>query len=178
MDKKELRTMIRQRKRQLSQSQLGELSLPVVRRCLEHPMVKAADVIMLYHSLSDEVQTGELIEGCIAMGKTVLLPRVISDTEMDICIYRSTADLRVSSYGIMEPCGEPFSDTDRITVAIIPGMAFTEDGCRLGRGKGYYDRFLSVHPDIHKIGICFPFQILDHIPTESTDILMDEVISS
>ena len=47
---------------------------------------------------------------------------------------------------------------------------------RLGRGKGYYDRLLSKMPHIYKIGLCFPFQFVDNIPTEITDIRMDEVV--
>lgn len=79
-------------------------------------------------------------------------------------------------YQIMEPDGDPFTDFNSIDVALIPGMAFTQDGKRLGRGKGYYDRLLAQMPSVYKIGICFPFQLLKDIPTDENDILMDEVI--
>ena len=62
-------------------------------------------------------------------------------------------------------------------MAVIPGMAFDSNGNRLGRGKGYYDRFLSMLPArIYKIGVCFDFQKFEHIPTATNDIQMDCVI--
>ena len=61
----------------------------------------------------------------------------------------------------------------------MPGMAFTTDGCRLGRGKGYYDRLLS-HPElrsVRRIGICFPFQLLPELPVEAHDIRMHRIVT-
>ena len=55
-------------------------------------------------------------------------------------------------------------------------MSFDDQGHRLGRGKGYYDRFLAKIPSTYKIGICFPFQKFDIIPSDEHDIIMDEVI--
>ena len=84
--------------------------------------------------------------------------------------------LRMSDrYDILEPDGEPFTEYASIDLAVIPGMAFTLDGERLGRGKGYYDRLLAKMPMVYKLGLCFPFQILDAIPTDENDVLMDEV---
>jgi 5-formyltetrahydrofolate cyclo-ligase len=60
-------------------------------------------------------------------------------------------------------------------------MAFDADGHRLGRGKGYYDRFLSklsaLHTKLYKIGLCFPWQLVDEVPSDAHDIMMDGVIS-
>ena len=75
----------------------------------------------------------------------------------------------------MEPSGEPFTDYNSIDIAIIPGLAFTQDGKRLGRGKGYYDRLLAQMPSVYKMGLCFPFQLVQDIPMNENDILMDEV---
>jgi 5-formyltetrahydrofolate cyclo-ligase len=75
----------------------------------------------------------------------------------------------------MEPQGEAFTDFDSIDLAIVPGVGFSPQGARLGRGKGYYDRLL---PNLHcpKIGLALPCQIADEIPTKEWDIFMDEVI--
>ena len=59
----------------------------------------------------------------------------------------------------------------------MPGVAFDHDGNRMGRGKGYYDRFLPLIPSTYKIGICFPFQMITSIPAEEHDIRMDEIIT-
>ncbi len=76
----------------------------------------------------------------------------------------------------MEPAGCLFTDYSAVDLAVVPGMAFDKSGNRLGRGKGYYDRLLPLIGYKYKIGICFPFQFLDSIPVEPTDIPVDEVI--
>ena len=67
-------------------------------------------------------------------------------------------------------------DSSDIDTAIIPGIAFDRKGHRLGRGKGYYDRFLADTPYIYKIGVCFDFQKVDHVPHSAHDVRMDEVL--
>lgn len=109
-------------------------------------------------------------------GKNVLLPRVISSEEMEIRRYKSDKDLAEGSYGIMEPTGELFTEYEKIDVAIIPGMSFDSYNNRLGRGKGYYDRFLAKVPHMYKIGVCFDFQKLETIPAYDNDIKMNLVI--
>jgi len=132
--------------------------------------------ILLYNALPDEVPTQALMDELVARGKTVLLPCVINDTDMELRRYTGPQDLQTGSFGILEPTGELFTDYDTIDVAIVPGMAFDAEGHRLGRGKGYYDRFLSRVPHLYKIGLCFSWQLVDHVPCDEHDIKMDEVI--
>ena len=176
MDKKALRQEIRTRKQAHTPEQLREMSTAIAQTLLVHPKVQAADTILLYASLPDEVDTTFLIEKLIELGKSILLPVVVNDHEMQICRYNHTTKTKISSYGIMEPQDIPFGDYDKIDLAIIPGMAFDRSGNRLGRGKGYYDRFLSQVPALYKIGICFPFQIVDQVPTNENDVRMDEIV--
>ncbi len=176
MLKKELRQEIRAKKRQFSEAQLRELSLSVLLRMLENRHVKEADTILMYYSLPDEVFTHEVINTLVEAGKAVLLPVVLNGEDMELRIYRGTEDLKTGSFGIMEPVGKPFPCYSKIDVAIIPGMSFDNDGNRLGRGKGYYDRLLAKIPQTYKIGMCFDFQKTDEVPTEETDIRMDEVL--
>ena len=114
------------------------------------------------------------------MGKKVLLPKVISDTEMTIHEYTGPDSLQPSEpYGILEPTTPELSILNlQLSIVLVPGMAFDKQGHRLGRGKGYYDSLHSRVPNIYKIGVCFPFQMLESIPSESTDVVMDEVITS
>lgn len=141
-----------------------------------HPRLADAHTVLLYSALPDEVPTQPLLSRLATEGKTVLLPRVVNDTDMELRRYTGLQDLEQGAFGIMEPTGELFTDYDDIDVAVIPGMAFDREGHRLGRGKGYYDRFLTQLPHTYKIGICFPFQLVDHVPTDAHDILMNEVI--
>ena len=180
MDKKELRRYIREQKRHFTSQQLGEMSLSIMSSVLTHPRVQEADTILMYHSLPDEVDTHSALDQLLAMGKKVLLPKVVSDTEMTIHEYIGQNSLKPSEpYGILEPTTPELSIINcQLSIAIVPGMAFDKQGHRIGRGKGYYDRFLSQIPNIYKIGVCFPFQMLESIPSESTDVVMDEVITS
>ena len=173
MTKKELRQMIRQRKQQHS---VGESSA-FINRLKDNSHFAHAQTLLLYSALPDEVPTQILIDELAAQGKTVLLPRVVSDTEMELRRYSGPADLQQGAFGILEPTGELFTNYDTIDVAIIPGMAFDVEGHRLGRGKGYYDRFLDkLSPSTYKIGLCFSWQLIDQVPTDEHDIPMDEVI--
>lgn len=176
MDKKELRKHIRNRKRQFTADELNELSVPIMNRLLGMPEVINAKTILLYYSLPDEVNTHQTVELLARQGKTVLLPKVIDGENMEIRIYESPEDLTEGSYGIMEPNGKLFTDYDKIDTAVIPGMSFDADNNRLGRGKGYYDRFLKNIPQAYKIGVCFDFQKEQNIPHDEYDIKMDTVI--
>lgn len=173
MNKKELRTTIRNNKGQFTQQQLDELSFAVIEKLKNNPIFKSARQILLYHSLPDEVCTHHLIKEL--HDKNILLPKVIDNQNMVVCEYNGIHSIREGAFKIMEPQGKPITDYSNIDIAIIPGMAFDKDGNRLGRGKGYYDRLLNQMPHVYKIGICFPFQIVAYVPTERTDIRMDEV---
>ncbi len=180
MDKKTLRQEIRNRKGRFSQPQLREMSLLICDRIMNHPLVISANTILLYHSLPDEVHTHQLIDHLVQSGKRVILPKVISATDMTLHPYATQADMQVGNYGIMEPCTPSIApqliDNDD-TVALIPGMAFDPAGHRLGRGKGYYDRMMMQLPHVYKIGVCYPFQLLPEVPSDSHDVVMDEILS-
>lgn len=177
MNKQELRQYIRTLKKQhLKDHGDGSPDLSRLLSTDQENRPRDPHVVMLYYALPDEVPTQALIDELVAQGKTVLLPRVISDTDMELRRYTGPQDLQEGVYGIMEPTGELFTDYDSIDIAIIPGMAFDADGHRLGRGKGYYDRFLSRVPYLYKIGLCFSWQMVDCVPSDEYDIVMDEVI--
>ena len=166
MTKQELRQYIRHHRD--NRQPVPVISIP--------PAVQSARTVLLYSALPDEVPTQQLIDQLVAQGKTVLLPRVVSDTDMELRRYTGRHDLQAGAFGIMEPTGALFTDYAAIDVAIVPGMAFDAAGHRLGRGKGYYDRFLSRIPQVYKIGLCFSWQIVGEVPCDAHDIVMDQVL--
>lgn len=176
MLKSQLRKLIKARKRQFKEEDFRELSLSVMERLKGNAVFKNAETILMYYSLADEVDTHGIIDMLAENGKTVLLPAVLDDGNMEIRRYAGPGSLKHGSFSIMEPTGEAFEEYEAIDVAIIPGVGFDMNGNRLGRGKGYYDRFLARIPHAYKIGICFDFQKLAEVPVEDTDIRMDEVI--
>jgi len=176
MHKEALRQYIRQQKRQFTPAQLQELSLPVIARLRE--ALQKADTILLYYSLPDEVDTHLLTDELAIAGKTILLPKVTGDETMELRRYRGREDLRRGPLQLLEPAGEPFHDEGAIEVAVVPGMAFDTEGHRLGRGRGYYDRFFATsfaHERPLLYGLCFPFQLVESVPAEDHDIRMDKV---
>lgn len=175
MRKEELRQQIKQLKRQFTPAQLEKLSLPVLARL--RPLLAEAQTIMAYYSLPDEVCTHQLIDELVAEGKTVLLPKVLDDEMMELRRYTGRHDLREGAFHIMEPIGALFTSS-AIDIALIPGVAFDAFGHRLGRGRGYYDRFLSSLRTVptELIGLCFDFQKVPEVPVDANDIPVDLVI--
>ncbi len=173
MDKKALRAEIKVLKKQHTKEQLLEQSEKILAKLEQHPDFVKAERVMLYSALPDEVQTQVFLEKW-HLKKQIILPTVVGDDIIPVA-YEKDTDFAVGDFNILEPQNEPYKgDFDLI---IVPGVAFDRNGNRLGRGRGYYDRFLCQHLDVKRIGICFDFQLVDEIPTEPFDIRMDEVIT-
>lgn len=173
MNKKELRRYIRETIRKCSNDILAHMSEQAISRLVQHPLFQKAQVICLYSSLPDEVATHHLLES-IKDTKQILLPTIVGD-DMEFHEYTSTSVITEGCYGIQESQGPLFTDYNKIDLVVVPGMAFDRAGNRLGRGRGYYDKFLCK-VDAYKVGVCFPFQLVDHVPHDEHDIRMDEVV--
>lgn len=154
---------------------MPEQSRRVAAKLHTHPLFQKAHKILIYNALWDEVN---VLDGydLSHTDKTFILPTVVGDG-LELHRFTYGTQTRIGAFGITESLGETETDYDSIDLAIIPGRAFTPDGRRLGRGKGYYDRLL---PTLHcpTIGVCYPFQLLDDIPTEPHDHTVDEVITT
>lgn len=174
--KAEIRREMRRRKGVLTSATTALCSERAYTLVASLEAFRQARVVLLYAALPDEVPTLPLITR--VEGKTILLPRVVGD-DLELRVYTNPEDLVESSdFHILEPTGPLFTDYAAIDFALIPGMAFDAAGHRLGRGRGYYDRFLA-HPhvaDLHTVGLCFDFQLLDAVPTEPHDHPVDDVI--
>lgn len=174
--KKELRKWVALRKSQELCSATRQSQSAEILAALEaHAAFRAASTLLLYYSLNDEVDTHAFVQKW-SRSKRILLPVVTGD-DMELRVYTGPEDLAIGAYHIEEPTGELFKDYQQIDLIVVPGVAFDLQGNRLGRGKGYYDRFLPRVPMAYKIGICFPFQVVKEIPAEPFDIRMDEIVT-
>ena len=133
-----------------------------------------ANTVLCFWSLPDEVNTHDLIEKW-ATKKTILLPKVIGE-KLELHYFKDKSSMTTGEFVISEPIGDIFTDYSAIDLCIIPGLAFDNEGSRMGRGKGFYDRFLP-QTHCHKMGVCFPWQIVAKIDCAPWDIRMDEVVS-
>ena len=168
MEKKELRRLIRQRKSLLTPQRQAMAAEALLRQLSEDERYAHAHCLLLYASLPDEVPTLRLLEQASARHR-IVLPCVTGPSTMELREYTGAADLSIGAFGIPEPTGCLFTHLSDIELALIPGMAFDAAGHRLGRGKGYYDRFLAQTQmqSVRKWGVCYDFQLLDPIPTDA-----------
>ena len=139
---------------------------------------RMARTAMFYLSYDGEVDTREMIEEARLFGKRIVVPVCIREScSIRPALLRPEGVLTKGPYGIREPAAKSFVDIKELDLVIVPGVAFDKDGNRLGRGKGYYDRFLkTLKEDTYTIGLAFDFQILPSLPVTETDIGVDEVI--
>lgn len=175
MTKKELRSFVRKQKQHIPVEECYKWSKSVCSRILEHPQWKAAKTVLLYNPMKDELDISGLVQAAFSQGKQVLLP-VVKGNDMFVRIVDEYSTYTKGSYGIWEPLGEDFIFYDRINLILVPGLAFDSKNYRLGHGKGYYDRFMVCCTNAYKLGVCFPFQYFDYIPTEAHDLQLDEVL--
>ena len=174
MTKSELRKYIRALKVQHQATATAD-SERIMQLLVHDAHFLRAKTVLLYHSLGDEVNTHSFIEEWCTQ-KQVLLPVVVGD-DLELRCYQGTHELKMGAFGIAEPTGPLFTDYAKIDFVAVPGMAFDKNGNRLGRGKGYYDRLLPKLTHAYKAGICFPYQLVDEVPVEDTDIPMDAVLT-
>jgi 5-formyltetrahydrofolate cyclo-ligase len=141
------------------------------------PEFTSASTIALYCSLPDEPSTTEMLRRwqCV---KRLALPVITRDGEMTFREYTAPESLTPGPYGIHAPHEGREIPPQEIDLMLVPGLAFDSAGRRLGRGKGYYDRYLA-HPaaaHIHKVGLCHPEALIPEVPAEPHDIIMDKVV--
>lgn len=145
----------------------------VIEHILSHPWFLRAERIMAYCAIPPEIDLAPVIEAVLKAGKTLLLPRCQGDRYMTARQISDIQELIPGSYGILEPdINAKILSPEKIDLILVPGLAFDPNGHRLGRGKGYYDRFLRETQG-KTIGICSC--LLPEIPVEEHDITMDAV---
>lgn len=183
MLKKNLRIAMKQRLSELPESQRNSFSDIIQRKALRviHTYAEAHGIpnpqVCTYVGMSQEVDTRTIISELLKKG-SVWIPRCNGES-METCKIGSLDDLVAGAFGIPEPRTDilPTEADLKPDVMIIPGLSFDSHGNRLGRGKGYYDRFLSLNEISVKIGLAFDVQILDAVPVLQMDIPVDMVIT-
>ena len=175
MDKKELRASIRARKRAMTEEEIVSRSEALTRLFLESDAYRNAKTIYGYLPYNQEVRTVAMLEKALADGKRVAVPKCYGD-EMRFLWMEDLTQVEKGYANIPEPIAdEPVAD-DETALVLMPGVAFTQKGDRMGYGGGYYDRFLAAEPNHPTAALCYEFQIMDSLPTEEFDIPVDLVL--
>jgi 5-formyltetrahydrofolate cyclo-ligase len=132
-----------------------------------------AHSVMAFVGFKGEPDTDPLFARLAVDGKRLLLPRV---EPSGIVVVDGSTPLVASKFGVQEPTG-PAVDVAEIDLVIVPGLAFTPAGDRLGYGRGYYDRLLPT-VSAPTVGVCFEDQLVDEMPLAAHDVRVGAVVSA
>ncbi|MCM8765773.1 MAG: 5-formyltetrahydrofolate cyclo-ligase [Candidatus Omnitrophica bacterium] len=164
-------------KKQTAQQRLKKSRL-IKQKLFELEVFKKAKSVMFYLAYAGEVETKEMIREAIEEGKTVAVPVCITkERKLVPCKIGPHTRFIKGPYGIKEPLKKIPLPIESLDLVIVPAVAFDKKGNRLGRGKGYYDSFLSTIPKkTFSIGIAFDFQIVPRLPVRPCDVPVKQVL--
>ena len=183
IDPQKLRKDTLKSRNALTESEITTRSENICDSLLKLPEIINSKTIFVYVSFRSEVSTFKLIERLIANGKTVTVPITrVKDKRLDaIKIENVTSDLEPGYCDIPEPtnilCERNIIDPSEINAILLPGSVFDKRGGRFGYGGGYYDRFVSNIPNAVRIGLAFDLQVVELIPLQPHDEILDYVMT-
>lgn len=178
--KASLRESLSAKRKALTPQVLDTRGLKVQARFLATPYYQNARTIALYAPIRGEVPTRDILIAALADDKVVCYP--LSHVHGRILSFRaitSEAELEPGRLGVREPANaSELIPVEKIDLFVVPGLGFTRDGKRLGRGGGYYDATLrSASERSRRVGLGFSEQVVDDIPVNADDVLMDLVVT-
>lgn len=176
-NKQELRQAIRTQKRSMTQTEISEKSKKIFEKLEQLSVWKDTECIFAYVSYNQEVETRTRLETWIKEGKRIALPKVIGK-EMQFYFIEDMKQLESGYQGILEPNSSACADGTS-GIMLMPGLAFDQEYHRLGYGGGFYDRYLKRYQQskFYKIALAYQFQIVEEVPTEVFDHLVDRIIT-
>lgn len=180
--KNRIRQAIRARRKAVTPETRLAAGVALSRRLLaDHPGIRQAVAekgpVAVYLASKDEIDLADFISAALSAGCTVVAPRW-NGTDYELVPVVDLAKLVPGLHGILEPSAGPVIRPADVCAWLVPGLAFTKDGCRLGYGGGWYDRLLAQVPKhIPRIGIAYDFQLMDELPSEPHDIRLTDVVA-
>lgn len=177
LTKRKLRNKILLRLQNQKEEDRNRKSKTIKEKLLRTLVFKKAKTVMFYIAFDGEVKTQDMIKEARILGKIIAVPVCRKERKILPCILKDKAKLVRGVYGISEPAIKEPLKVEDIDLVVVPGVAFDKQGRRLGRGKGYYDRFLKkLSPHTTSIGLAFDFQILPTIPATKRDVGVQRII--
>ncbi len=181
LKKQALRKQLLIRRNTLSQQVILEKSNIITNAFINFDKYRQSENIMLYFSTKKEVQTEKIIKNAQKYNKKIFIPLIDQEKiELIPSLIHDFNELALGSLRIYQPKEEFYRlySHNVLDLVVVPGVAFTERGHRLGRGKGYYDRFLKkLNEGVSSIGLAFEMQIVDEIPVGEYDMPVDYIIT-
>jgi 5-formyltetrahydrofolate cyclo-ligase len=179
MEKAEARALIKSRIQALKSKERKQKDQIIRQHLLNLPAFRTARSVMLFASLPDEVSTKALVRDALKLGKTIALPRVVKEEGALLAVrFSASAGLARGAYNIYEPIEDEVIPVEELDFVLVPARAFDRKGNRLGRGKGFYDRFLSRLPErTIKCVVGYDCQLLEEVPHDAGDAAVDLVVT-
>lgn len=174
--KKEIRQQILKKRNDMTSEEVHQLSQQICSNIKNLDVYKSADNICLYMPVNNEVDVTLLVDDAWNDGKTLWLPKTSGNT-MGFYKFSDDTALSVGTYGIMEPVSDECLVPDENTLIMMPGVAFSPDGGRIGYGGGYYDRYLNKWDTCTTAAVCYQFQLLQELPVEEHDVSPDIIVN-
>ena len=169
-----LRAIVEQRRRMLTEEEVAADSARICAQIEQMSAFQNAQTVLVYYPVRNEVDLRPLLAK-YAEQKTFLFP-VTHRRYMEVRPYDGEDMMRKGRLGVPEPQTETYKGA--IDLILVPGVVFDQHRHRIGRGGGYYDKFLSKHPLSMKIGVCYDFQLKKHtIPHLISDHRMDRIVT-
>jgi 5-formyltetrahydrofolate cyclo-ligase len=179
-NKAAVRRALREKLAALTEAEIHAKSLAACAMISSSPEFTAAGTIMLYLSTPREVDTSPLALKAWQTGKTVVVPKVSWDQKriLPIEIASLHSDIATSGLGVREPVSGKPMPSNLIDLVIVPGLGFTRTGYRIGRGMGFYDRFLAQSDFIGlSCGLAFEEQVLEQLPVLDHDMPLSMLVT-
>jgi 5-formyltetrahydrofolate cyclo-ligase len=180
--KKEIRKKVLNLLRNQKEEERLRRSLVILEKLFALPQFQSSKTILFYASFDGEVETFEMMIQAKKIGKKIALPTILVNEKMILpALFDNFHDLETGPYGIKQPRvnKECLVAPEKLDLCVVPGVAFDRRGQRLGRGAGYYDRFLSSLPkDTPTVGLAFDFQMFDCLPGQPHDVPVSCVITN
>lgn len=178
VEKIELRKRLKKARAQLSAQQVAASSAQAARHILACDAYRKAACIMGYLAFGKELSVDAVLEQALAEGKTVLVPLVVSATEIVPVRLHDMQSFELDRFGIrsVRPPAEQVA-MEAVELILVPGVAFGRDGSRLGMGAGYYDRFLPKTKNALRMGIAYDSLLQEQLPRDEYDVCMQLLAS-
>lgn len=177
--KRQLRLQTRTRLAEVRPADAGRWSLDICRALAVLPEFRRASTVMAFLAISGEPDLAVICDEAIDTGKRLCLPRVDweSRTMVAALVGGGEGGLIAGRHGLREPGPEaPVIPPGQVDLVLVPGLAFDESGRRLGRGAGYYDRFLAAL-SVAPIGVAFELQLVPEVPAAAHDVPMSAIVT-
>ena len=176
-EKKRIRSIVHQRKAAMTSEEIIDSDIKIQENIIKLEEIRSAGTVFCFVSMKDEIDTKPVIEKLLEQGKKVGVPRCIEGNNLRVYNIRSFDDLKKGFFGIEEPLEScDIILPQEIDAAVIPCTSCDRKGHRLGKGGGYYDRYLA-DARFSKIVICREKLMLDEVVTDKFDVAMDIVVT-